>query len=438
MYLSDISFINEGQPNQDNGLINFLKFSKIARVIAEIQYFQDTSSAITERDDIAAWWRVASGTLISERDAHARSLKLEAQGEQEDSEAALAEAAGLRKENEALQVRVAQLEQLSTQQQDTIEKLTQKLNAMQRDLRMTRDITQMMNAARTPAASPTTAYAPSAARTNAIVSPRSAPERTPVPAPPSIDHTHQAPKQPTMQPLPALQPFPALSETPLPSSSPPHSPKSTPAAPVDDELAATQKQLQENAAKLAGMREKYKARQAGTDAATAPAGSAPAVSSPVAARRIPDATTPPAASSPKGSKLQPPVRPKPAEEEPIAPAHPSASAAAALREKFKIAGKTSSSPGMPSPGRTDQAYSSAPGESDLSTSPAQAEDPSALLERMRALRDNYKKEPAPPVARAATSLPGGDPPAASGRALPQPPGAKPAPKAIPRPAVAKK
>jgi hypothetical protein len=43
MYLSDLTFIEEGTPNfTDNGLLNFAKMRMIAHVIREIRQFQQT------------------------------------------------------------------------------------------------------------------------------------------------------------------------------------------------------------------------------------------------------------------------------------------------------------------------------------------------------------------------------------------------------------
>ena len=76
MYLSDITFIQDGEPNVvENNLINFAKHHKVAQVIGEIQFFQESGHSgknpkFPSVAGVVEWWRAQLGNLYSEKEAY--------------------------------------------------------------------------------------------------------------------------------------------------------------------------------------------------------------------------------------------------------------------------------------------------------------------------------------------------------------------------------
>lgn len=77
MYLSDLTFIEEGTPNfTDNGLLNFAKMRMIAHVIREIRQFQQTPYKIEPLPKVINYLLDPS-RLLEDEDLYQKSLILE-------------------------------------------------------------------------------------------------------------------------------------------------------------------------------------------------------------------------------------------------------------------------------------------------------------------------------------------------------------------------
>ncbi|CAB4063562.1 RASGRF1 [Lepeophtheirus salmonis] len=77
MYLSDLTFIEEGTPNfTESGLLNFAKMRMIAHVIREIRQFQQTPYKI-ERIPKVVNYLLDSGKLMDDEEMYQRSLMVE-------------------------------------------------------------------------------------------------------------------------------------------------------------------------------------------------------------------------------------------------------------------------------------------------------------------------------------------------------------------------
>lgn len=78
MYLTDLSFIEEGTPNftEDGGLLNFSKMRMIAHVIREIKHFQQTPYKIEMNSKVINYLLDASRHL-GDDELYQRSLCLE-------------------------------------------------------------------------------------------------------------------------------------------------------------------------------------------------------------------------------------------------------------------------------------------------------------------------------------------------------------------------
>ncbi|KAK4294571.1 hypothetical protein Pmani_032802, partial [Petrolisthes manimaculis] len=77
MYLTDLSFIEEGTPNfTDDGLLNFSKMRMIAHVIREIRHFQQTPYKIEYKQRVAGYLLDPS-LQLNDEDLYRLSLDLE-------------------------------------------------------------------------------------------------------------------------------------------------------------------------------------------------------------------------------------------------------------------------------------------------------------------------------------------------------------------------
>jgi hypothetical protein len=77
MYLSDLTFIEEGTPNfTDNGLLNFAKMRMIAHVIREIRQFQQTPYKIEPIPKVVNYLLDPS-RILEDEDLYQKSLVLE-------------------------------------------------------------------------------------------------------------------------------------------------------------------------------------------------------------------------------------------------------------------------------------------------------------------------------------------------------------------------
>jgi hypothetical protein len=77
IYLTDLTFIEEGNLDELNGMINFIKRRKIAGVISDLKVFQQTPYRDIEYDEeTQAFLRNAKPHFL-EREMYHRSLILE-------------------------------------------------------------------------------------------------------------------------------------------------------------------------------------------------------------------------------------------------------------------------------------------------------------------------------------------------------------------------
>ncbi|XP_013403416.1 ras-specific guanine nucleotide-releasing factor 1 [Lingula anatina] len=77
MYLTDLSFIEEGTPNvTEEGLVNFSKMRMVAHVIREIQVFQQTSYKIDLQTKVTAYL-LDPTRLLDEEETYKASLEIE-------------------------------------------------------------------------------------------------------------------------------------------------------------------------------------------------------------------------------------------------------------------------------------------------------------------------------------------------------------------------
>ena len=77
IYLSDLTFIDEGTPNfTDSGLLNFAKMRMIAHVIREVRQFQQTPYKI-EPIQKAAAYLLDPALRLSDDELYQRSLMIE-------------------------------------------------------------------------------------------------------------------------------------------------------------------------------------------------------------------------------------------------------------------------------------------------------------------------------------------------------------------------
>jgi len=77
MYLTDLSFIEEGTPNfTDDGLLNFSKMRMVAHVIREIRHFQSTAYKIEHSAKVNSYL-LDSSILLDDEDLYQMSLEIE-------------------------------------------------------------------------------------------------------------------------------------------------------------------------------------------------------------------------------------------------------------------------------------------------------------------------------------------------------------------------
>ncbi|XP_037082628.1 ras-specific guanine nucleotide-releasing factor 2-like [Pollicipes pollicipes] len=78
MYLTELSFIEEGTPNfTDDGLLNFAKMRMIAHVIRENRRFQQTPYKIEYNAKVSAYLLDTSACGLSNDDLYEMSLSIE-------------------------------------------------------------------------------------------------------------------------------------------------------------------------------------------------------------------------------------------------------------------------------------------------------------------------------------------------------------------------
>lgn len=77
MYLTDLSFIEEGTPDfTPDGLLNFSKMRMIAHVIREIRHFQQTPYKIDHIPKVTSYL-LDSTLLLDDDELYSRSLQIE-------------------------------------------------------------------------------------------------------------------------------------------------------------------------------------------------------------------------------------------------------------------------------------------------------------------------------------------------------------------------
>lgn len=76
LYLTDLSFIEEGTPNVTDGLLNFSKMRMISHVIREIRHFQQTPYKIELVTKVTNYL-LDTSLLLNEKDLYRMSLELE-------------------------------------------------------------------------------------------------------------------------------------------------------------------------------------------------------------------------------------------------------------------------------------------------------------------------------------------------------------------------
>lgn len=77
MYLTDLSFIEEGTPDfTPDGLLNFSKMRMIAHVIREIRHFQQTPYKIDHIPKVTSYL-LDSSLLMDDDELYSRSLQIE-------------------------------------------------------------------------------------------------------------------------------------------------------------------------------------------------------------------------------------------------------------------------------------------------------------------------------------------------------------------------
>ena len=75
MYLTDLTFIEDGNYDMTNGLINFVKRQQVSQVISEIQQYQHTPYCLEPVEELQSWLLSVDG--YSENEMFQRSLEIE-------------------------------------------------------------------------------------------------------------------------------------------------------------------------------------------------------------------------------------------------------------------------------------------------------------------------------------------------------------------------
>ena len=78
VYLTDLTFIEDGNQDLTGNLINFVKRQMVSEVIAEIQQYQDTPYCLERVEAIAVWLERID--IMSESDMYKISLERESKG----------------------------------------------------------------------------------------------------------------------------------------------------------------------------------------------------------------------------------------------------------------------------------------------------------------------------------------------------------------------
>ena len=107
-YLTDLTFIEDGNQDFDGDLINFDKRYKIAAVIGEIQQYQKIGYTFTPDPRYHAW--LSNLETISEEEGYELSLKVEPRNPNEAIESMLMEEQKLKDKVKTLQLRHSDLE----------------------------------------------------------------------------------------------------------------------------------------------------------------------------------------------------------------------------------------------------------------------------------------------------------------------------------------
>ena len=110
-YLTDLTFIEDGNPDMDGHLINFDKRYKVAAVIGEIQQYQKIGYDFVPYSQVQYW--LTKLESVDEEEAYSISLKVEPRNTEEAVETLLRDEEKLRAEIKALQLRNADLEVFS-------------------------------------------------------------------------------------------------------------------------------------------------------------------------------------------------------------------------------------------------------------------------------------------------------------------------------------
>ena len=118
IYLTDLTFTEDGNPNYMDNLVNFSKFHKIARIVGEIVGYQVLYQSIKPDPVIQCW--LQNVKPIGEEEAYSLSTRIEPRDPSEAFENLLLEEDRLRKQVEELQVRVDDLKNLQDRQTNTV------------------------------------------------------------------------------------------------------------------------------------------------------------------------------------------------------------------------------------------------------------------------------------------------------------------------------
>lgn len=75
MYLTDLTFIDDGNPDQLNGLINFRKRDLTYSIISEIQQYQNLGYNFQENSSIRSL--IIHAAVLEDKDLYEESLRRE-------------------------------------------------------------------------------------------------------------------------------------------------------------------------------------------------------------------------------------------------------------------------------------------------------------------------------------------------------------------------
>jgi len=129
IYLTDLTFIEDGNPDTIDGLVNFSKRQKIAKVVESIQRYQSPYNLV--KIDMVHRW-LCNINIISEEEAYAMSTKVEPRDTSEALEKMLVEEHRMRKAVRELQVKNEEYEAQELIQNNTISLLSRQLREQQK------------------------------------------------------------------------------------------------------------------------------------------------------------------------------------------------------------------------------------------------------------------------------------------------------------------